>query len=152
MEDPKQEFETALVELERWIRSKKKPTRHHARSLLVSLGGWLEAEKGPEAPEGAEIRERLAKAVHPLGEAWEAAVHDEMILACTEHVQSVDPRYLDHPRYDFAYTISARGDLEARLLAAAKLEMSPSEELLDKVARADALLLPYLEKRRAEGL
>ena len=29
-------------------------------------------------------------------------------MACTEHVQSVDPRYLDLPNYDFEYTRAAR--------------------------------------------
>jgi len=153
-DDAKQELETSLTELGAWIRSKKKPTRHHARAVLVSLGRWMEDESPPEDATAA-IGDRLVQLVRPLGEAWEAAVHDELILACTEHVQSVDPRYLDHPRYDFAYTVAAREALEARLRAASALGMSPTEELLDKVTRADALLLPYLgnqhEDRRLEG-
>lgn len=146
---PYEELETALEELGRWIRSKK-PTRHHARAVLIGMGRWIEEEDPP--PERVdEVAARLAQLVHPLGESWEAALHDELILACTEHVRSVDPRYLDHPRYDFAYTIAAREALEARLVAAAALETSPSEELLDKVARADERLRPYLEDRGPAG-
>lgn len=142
----REELEAALDELGGWIKSKKKPTRHHARAVLIGLGRWIE-DAQPAQTEVEAVGRRIGGLLGQLGEAWEAAVSDELILACTEHVQSVDPRYLDHPRYDFAYTIAARETLEARLVAAEALDMSPAEELLDKVARADALLRPYLEPR-----
>ena len=40
-----------------------------------------------------------------------------MQLACGEHIQGIDPRYLSHPRYDFDYAIGARQRLELRFRA-----------------------------------
>lgn len=134
--------EAALADLADWVKRKKKPTRQHARSVLIALG------RLPDLPtSGKAWSERIQAAVHPLGEAWEAAVQDELLLACTEHVTSVDPRYLDHPRYDFEYAIRARERLEARLLAAEVLGHRVDEALLAKVERADAKLDPYLRDR-----
>src|SRR5207249_4090087 len=73
---------------------------------------------------------RLGGLTGPDRQAWEAAVRDELVMACTEHVRSVDPRYLDHPEYDLEYTLTARRLLEARLLAAAKLGIAPDHALL----------------------
>jgi hypothetical protein len=134
--------EEAVADLADWVRQKKKPTRHHARSVLIALG------RLPDLPgNGTSWRERIKAAVHPLEEAWEAAVQDELMLACTEHVTSVDPRYLDHPRYDFEYAIRARERLEARLLSAEVLGHAVEGSLLAKVERADAQLEPYLRDR-----
>ena len=147
---PHADLDSALDELGRWVKQKKKPTRHHARAVLIAMGRWIEDDTPAETDIEA-LGQRIETLVAPLGEAWEAAVHDELILACTEHVQSVDPRYLDHPRYDFAYTLAARETLEARLVAATALDMSPSEELLNKVSRADQVLQPYLDRRGGES-
>ena len=142
-DETRNDAEAALADLADWVRHKKKPTRQHARSVLIALG------RLPDLPvDGNAWRERVAAAVHPLSEAWEAAVQDELLLACTEHVTSVDPRYLDHPRYDFEYAIRARERLEARLLAAEVLGHPVDASLLAKVERADARLEPYLRDRR----
>jgi hypothetical protein len=142
----RRELDTALAGLERWVLGRKKPTRHQARAVLVALGAWIEAERPAEEAVQA-VRARIERGVAPLAEAWEAAVLDELILACTEHVRSVDPRHLTHPRYDLEYTVHARERLEARLVAASALGASPSEELLDRVARADEILRAHLERR-----
>jgi hypothetical protein len=144
-EDPRDELERALAQLAGWIDERKKPTRHQARALLVALGRWIR-HGAPSGDQVSAVRDRLRAIVHPLAEGWEAAVLDELILACTEHIRSVDPRYLDHPRYDFAYPIEARERLESRLVAAAALGMSPSPELLARVTRADELLRPYVRR------
>lgn len=141
-EETARDAEEALEDLADWVRQKKKPMRQHARSVLIALG------RLPDLPaNGRTWRERIAAAVHPLSEAWEAAIQDELLLACTEHVTSADPRYLDHPRYDFEYAIRARERLEARLLAAEVLGHAVDASLLAKVERADAKLEPYLRDR-----
>jgi hypothetical protein len=70
-----------------------------------------------------------------------------MELSCTEHVQAIDPRYLDHPRYDFDYTVQARQRLEMRFNALDLLGVDADEVLLAQVARADAILEPYLQRK-----
>jgi hypothetical protein len=135
------ELDEALAELAKLAPKKRKPTRFHARAVLIPLGRILLAEDRPAAKEAMK---RLAAAVEPFREAWESAVQDELSLSCTEHVQGVDPRYLDHPRFDLEYVVSARERLEARLAAATELDLSPPEALLDRVAAADRLLEPYL--------
>lgn len=136
----------ALDELEQTISNRRKPTRFHARAVLVPLGELLLAGD----PAAGPAAERCARVTAADTAGWRRAVHDEMVLACTEHLQSVDPRWLDHPKYDFAYTVAARADLEARLRACERLDLDPAEELLDRVAKADALLEPYLRSRRGE--
>jgi hypothetical protein len=138
------DLELSLADLEASVRRRKPPTRYHARAVLLAIGGRLLAGEGSEL---APALQRLASTVAADPERWRKAVSDELLLACTEFVQSVDARWLDHPRYDFHYTVAARADLEARLRAAEELELSPSEDLLDRVARADALLEPYLRRR-----
>jgi hypothetical protein len=137
-------LDASLADLERTVRKHKAPTRHQARAVLLALGERLLA--GPAEDVEPALR-RLAGAVAPDEERWKRAVADELLLACTEFIQSVDPRWLDHPRYDFHYTVAARANLEARLRAAERLELSPEEDLLDRVARADALLEPHLRRR-----
>lgn len=138
------DLELPLSELESWMRRRKAPTRHHARALLLAIGGHLLAGREEEL---VPALQRLSAIVAPDPGSWQKAVADELLLACTEFIQSVDPRWLDHPRYDFGYTVAARADLEARLRAAEELELSPGEDLLDRVARADALLEPHLRRR-----
>ena len=136
----------ALEDLEQTTSKRRKPTRFQARAVLIALGERVLA--GDPAVEPAI--ERLGRITAPDPEGWRRAVRDELVLACTEHLQSVDPRWLDHPKYDFGYTVAARADLEARLRACEVLDLEPSEELLDRVAKADALLEPYLRSRRGE--
>ncbi|MEM7311505.1 MAG: hypothetical protein AAF682_32895, partial [Planctomycetota bacterium] len=80
---PREELETAVSDLGLWVRSKKKPTRHHARAVLIAFGRWIE-DGEPSDEEVAAVAAAIGGAVTPLGEAWEAAAHDELILACTE--------------------------------------------------------------------
>jgi hypothetical protein len=129
----------ALEELPR----KAKPHRHHARAVLVPLGVWVLAEGEAGAREGLE---RVRRAVARFGAAWEAAVRDELTLACTEHVQSIDARYLALPNYDLDYTLEARERLEARLAAARALGIELQAPLRDRVDRADRALADHLAR------
>jgi hypothetical protein len=138
------DLELALSELEATLRRRKAPTRHHARAMLLAIGNRLLAG---ESEKLVSALQRLRDLAPEEAERWQKAVADELLLACTEFIQSVDPRWLDHPRYDFHYTIAARADLEARLRAAEELDLQPAEDLLDRVAKADALLEPHLRRR-----
>lgn len=146
--DHARQLETALLGLEGLVKNKRRPTRHHARDILLPLGHLI-LEQGPDGLR--KPVERIERATSTVTEEWARAVQDELTLACTEHVQSVDPRYLQHPRYDFDYTVAARERLEARLRAASELSLAPSEELLQRVAQADALLEPYLRTRQGHA-
>lgn len=148
---PEAEFEAALVELAAAIKKKRSPTRYHARALLVTLGRMtLDAEDQEGEPPTAALIRRLQETVEPQQEGWEAAVRDELKLACSEHILGVDPRFLEHPRFDFEYVVAARERLEARLAAAEALDLMPGEDDLDRLAAADRQLAPYLE-RAADG-
>ena len=142
-------LQNALDALRRLAQKGESPTRHQVRDLLLALGAEIRSGD-TRAVEGA------IESLHPIlpafGESWRTAVADEISLACTEHVRSVEPRYLDHPRYDFEYTIAARDRLELRLCAAEKLGLAATREWLVQVARADALLTSSLERRsKREG-
>lgn len=137
------DIEGVLAELSALARRRGgAPDRHHARGALLALGRLALAE-GEEA--AAPWVERLAGALAPFAEAFERAVHEELALAADEHVRGVDPRYLDHPRYDLGYAVLARERLEERLVAADLLGVEPDEALLERVAGADRLLEPYLK-------
>ena len=133
-----------LTELKQLGKQKREPNRLHARDLLIALGA-LVLEEGADVPELARVR----AAVEPF-EHWEKAVAEELSLACTEHVQSVDARFLDLPNYDFDYLVSARERLEARLVAVEALGLATPEDLLNRVAEADRVVEPYLRDRRGE--
>ncbi len=145
MSDPHRDaIDETLKELAELAKKKRQPNRFHARELLTALGTLLlAADDGPEPPEA----ERVRAAVAPF-EGWEKAVAEEMSLACTEHVQGVDPRFLKHPRFDFDYLVAARERLEARLRAVEALGLSVPEDLLNRVAEADEVVEPYLRERR----
>ena len=165
-QDPAARLEAALAELQRDLRAKQPVHRYHARALLVPLGELIlageeaaarETDGGPRngAPAGEDLAEawtaRVREAVTPLEERWTAAASEELALACAEHVQGVDPRFLDHPGYDFVYTVRARERLEARLRACGALDVELPEGLLARVAEADARLAPYLTDGLADG-
>ena len=133
----------ATTELAARVRREQAPDRFLARAALVGLGRLELEQEGTGKPLALE----LIEAAKPVQEAWVEAVEAELTMACTEHVRSVDPRYLDKPIYDFEYTIAARERLEARLIAAGLLDLEVPEKLLDQVAEADRVLAPYLEKR-----
>ena len=138
------ELQEALALLEQSVRRRQRPSRFHARAILLALGQRLLG--GQAVPEHLVLR--LDAVLGPQGRVpWAEAVHEELLLAATEHVRAVDPRYLSRRDYDFAYTVAARADLEARLRAAEELGLPAGEELLDRVVRADEILQPYLENR-----
>jgi hypothetical protein len=139
------ELEAAIVELEALARRKGLPTRHDVRPILLALGGSLPSA-GVE--DGEACRKRFLALPLEFRTAWEAAVRDELAMACTEHIRSVDPRYLDHPAYDFGYTLEARRALEARLCAARATGVELEEALAAAVGRADALLEARLARTR----
>lgn len=134
-------LESAVQRIEQLAKRKRRPTRFEARELLLALGALLLDERASETTAAIE---RLGRALREETEAWGAAVNEELQLAGMEHVQGVDPRHLDHPRYDFEYTIEARRRLEMRLVALDALGLTAPEDLLARVALADAILGPYL--------
>jgi len=112
-------------------------TRHDARPILLGIGGALLAGRQADLGNAAELLRGLPG---PLESSWIAALRDEMSMACTEYVRSVDPRYLNHPQYDLAYTLDARLQLEARWRASIYLGQPPDAASTAAVERADALL------------
>ena len=142
--DARDELDEALKTLVTSSRRRQGPNRFHARALLLALGHRLLADQ----PAPPDLAERLKLILGPRGEEpWAEAVQEELTLAATEHVRAVDPRYLTRRDYDFAYTVAARAELEARLRAAEELGLPATEDLLDRVVRADEILRPYLEGR-----
>ena len=145
MRDPADLLEAAVAAVEALAKKKKAPSRFDARAILVPLG-----ECQLEGKLDTSVLERLQRVLSAHEEAWLEAVAQEMQLSCTEHAQGVDPRFLDHPRYDFEYTVQARERLEHRFEALAVLGIDVDEDLLARVARADAVLEPYLRSGRGE--
>jgi hypothetical protein len=138
-------LEDAVAAVRALAEKRKAPTRHHVRDLLLALGAAIRAG---EESEVTRAHAALSVIVPAFGPRWPAVVADELALACTEHVRSVDPRYLDHPRYDFEYTVAARERLELRLRAAQRLGLPATSEWLARVARADAQLAASMKRRR----
>jgi hypothetical protein len=137
-------LESALARLEQLKKRKRAPSRFEARKLLLALGALLLEERDSEV---AQVRERLERALRDVSEPWELAVNEELQLAGMEHMQGVDPRHLDHPSYDFEYTVEARRRLEMRLAALDTLGLTAPADLLSRIAQADAMLEPYLRAR-----
>jgi hypothetical protein len=133
------ELDRALAQLEALSARGGRPSRYDARDLLLALGD----ERAP----GPAVRGRIEALSPAFREAWDAAIRDELSMAGTEHVRSVDPRYLDRPGYDFEYTIEARERLEARLRAAEHLGIRIDDSLAGAIRRADELLRVRLERR-----
>lgn len=125
-----------------------RPSRVHARELLLAIGALAIEGRTKEAKEAIS---GLLPTLERLGDAWLEAIGQEMDLACSEHIQGVDPRYLQHARFDFSYVIEARQRLEMRLRALDVLGVDADERALDQVAEADDRLRPYLEARDQEG-
>jgi hypothetical protein len=132
---------TAAEALYKDPRRPRKPTRFLVRDILLPLGEALLEDPAS----AAAALERVRGIVARDRESWRAGVDEELALAVTEHVRSCDPKALKLPKYDFPYTVAARHRLEARLRAAAELDLAASEDLLEEVERADATLEPYLE-------
>jgi len=142
------EFERCAVRVEDLARKERAPTRQDVRPLLIHLGELLQGAADPELE--ARLK-RLREALAPIREEWAAVVEQEMQLACAEHIQGVDPRHLDHPRFDFAYVEAARLRLEQRMRALPALGLALAQEWIDRVRQADIALEPYLRARRGEA-
>ena len=141
-----EELEEALRSLQTLVKRKQAPSRYDARRLLLALGALLSTG---EAFEVEAVQQRMRKILEGFEDpgVWEQAVQQEMELACSEHVLGVDPRYLDHPRFDFEYVVQARERLEMRFLALESLEAELDPSWSERVAEADERLAPYLEAR-----
>ena len=133
-------LERGLAELESALREGGRPTRHHARSVLVALGSVLRSR----SPLGQEALRRIETAVAPIRGAWLASVREELELACGEHCLAVNPRYLGRANYDFDYTLAARARLEQRIEAAAAIGVELAPDLREAVDRADEVLRAHL--------
>lgn len=138
----------AWQELARACAPRQRIDRFHARAVLLAIGRT--ALEGDLAGAGALVA-RAKELTAARQTDWEAAVGEEILLASTEHIRSVDPRFLARPDYDLAYTVDARADLEARLRAAEVLGVDLAPGLLDRIAAADRLLAPLLDARRSTG-
>ena len=143
------DLEAAIRAVETRAGTRAALTRHEARPILLGIGRALLAGRPDEVAGAAE---RLRKLPQPLRESWEDAVRDEMGMAATEHVRSVDPRYIDHPRYDLAYTLEARRQLEQRKRACDHLGLPTDPALLAAVGRSDSILEGHTGRRLAEWL
>jgi hypothetical protein len=133
----KPDLEVAIVALEALAALKGPLTRHDVRPVLVGIGSSLVEASAADIQAS---RMRFLALTQGFRDAWEAAVRDELAMACTEHIRSVDPRYLDHPGYDLAYTVEARRVLEARLKGAEVTGVVLDDALSAGIRRADSLL------------
>lgn len=133
-----------ITELADACSARRRPDRFHARAVLLALGQRVLAG---DLQAVASLGSRVKEVTAARRESWEAAVREELLLACTEHVRSVDPRFLRRPDYDLQYVLGAREDLQARLEAAEALGIEPPEGLVDRVVAADRLLEPLLGER-----
>ena len=131
------ELDLQLSGLEALAKANGRPSRHDARPLLLELGRELESGPGGAAE---TAKRRLEALGGPFEEAWVAAVADELAMAATEHVRSADPRYLDHPKYDWRYTLEARELLARRLRAVLFLGIPVDPGLTASIERADRLI------------
>jgi len=140
---PETDLEQAVRALE--TAGKAPPGRWEARAVLVPLGLLLQA-RGREAL--SDALQRLDKALGKHRDSWRRAVEEELSLACAEHIQGVDPRYLDLASFDWDYLMEARERLEARRVAAEALEIPLPAHLWAQVVSADERLRPHMDARR----
>lgn len=120
--------------------------RHETRALLIALGERLLSPDGVASEN--EVEQARALLRDERGE-FQETLESEMRMAITEYLQSVDPRYIDLPDYDFHYTVEARSRLESRLVAADALGFSIDAALRERIGSADGLLEAALERREA---
>ena len=144
----KPDLEVAIAALEALALGRKPLTRHDVRPVLIGIGTSL---VDAQAADIDASRKRFLALSPDFREAWDAAVRDELAMACTEHIRSVDPHYIVHPRYDFAYTLEARRVLDARLRGAELTGTGLAEALRSGIRRADSLLEAHLARNRGES-
>jgi hypothetical protein len=130
------DLERDLAAAER-LGARRPPTRQAARPLLLGIGRLL---LDGQAAQAAPALERLAACIARDPGRWGEALQSEISMAVTEVVRSADPRWLDHPRYDWGYVLEARQLVEARLAALDALGWEVEDALLEALARADELL------------
>jgi hypothetical protein len=130
-----------LKELARACAPRQRIDRVHARAILLAIG---ERVLGEDAAGAQELAARVRTLTSAREADWQGAVRDEILMASTEHVRSVDPRFLSRPDYDLHYAVEARAALEARLRAAELLGIEVPPAVLERVAAADRLLEPLL--------
>ena len=131
-DDPEEALEKALNSME--AAPAAALGRWDARAVLVPLGYLLQA-RGEEALAGPLARLRAALATRQ--ENWRCAVDEELSLACAEHVQGTDSRYLRLSNFDWNYLMEARERLQARRIAASALGFETTERLWVQVEEAD---------------
>ena len=141
-------LESAISNLEQLAKQKTpRPSRFHARDILIPLGSLL---AGDYPLPRTDLREHFKQLTQPFAEYWERALAEEIQLATTEYVTSVDPRYLEMPNYDFDYTTSARKRLEARLSACDLLGHAIPEPLSQQITKADQIYQPFRDRYEGE--
>jgi len=133
------ELDRDLSALAAMVERRALPTRHDARPLLLEIGRRLSQDAGSSA-DLEPVKRRISGFPPAFAEAWSAAVLDEISMAATEYVRSADPRYLGHPKYDWAYTLEAREHLGWRMKAVQYLGIAASPDLEAAIERADRLL------------
>ncbi|MFN0006881.1 MAG: hypothetical protein ACKVXR_03160 [Planctomycetota bacterium] len=145
-----------MPELESAIRAVEKPagrgavlTRHEARPVLLCVGLLLQTGRSEELGDAGDRLRRLPERPR---ESCVAAVQDELSMAATEYVRSVDPRFLNHPQYDLDYTLEARRQLDARWRACLYFGLAVDPAAQASVERADRLLEARMKTRIAEWL
>jgi len=144
-QDLRRDARAAIAALEKSFVKRKNVDHHLVRAILVPLGSLIEAGEDVDA----EL-ERLGGLIEPRKQLWEQALQFELKLAVSEHVLSVDLRYLTRHNYDFDYTLRARERLQARLTAADALDTPVPASVIKQILQADAILEPFLRSREGE--
>jgi hypothetical protein len=140
--NPAAELQQALTDMEAINKEGRAPSRYEARALLLPLGALI---LEGEATGLSVTLGHIGSLIEEQAEAWSVAIADELGLAGDEFCLSINPDYLKHPRYDFAYAATSREQLEQRVQAAEHLGFPVSEVLLGRIQESDAIFEPFLE-------
>ena len=140
--NPAAELQQALTDMEALNKGGQAPSRYDARALLLPLGALI---LEGEATGLSVTLGHIGSLIEEQAEAWSVAIADELGLAGDEFCLSINPDYLKHPRYDFAYAATSREQLEQRVQAAEHLGFPVSEVLLGRIQESDAIFEPFLE-------
>lgn len=143
------ELDQALALVEEALRERRPWNRYHARAVLLPLGALLGSEDEGDRRHAREAIARLARATGPTRDAWGAVLDEELEMAVTELVKSLDPRFLARPDYDLRYTLESRALLRDRLRAMEALGRDVDPSLLRHVERSERALEVELRRRGA---